>query len=304
MNKIYVISVDPSGYGLGVKLEDGIVEKNKHWSDYEAAKVTIHPSLKPIAGKFIEQETEEGYEMEGAVGWESINKEQYDSYEGLFPYPTRIVLIPAKKEDTGGGDEWEKYIRDAAVKYLELPTHKQVVIWRKLGYDKSFNINETRHDQNQSFLKWVKANDKVKELVEYFNLVPTSPIGPVEKEDEWIEVFGNEPEQYSTIEVKDKYGKIFVGGYYQENGKVCIRMPNASASCMDLEENFTHFRPLPHHTPKKEEGELWEKDLIEDAVNAYYHHANNQLARKDLGDIERRNWEGIQAKCKKFFNHQ
>jgi len=40
-----------------------------------------------------------------------------------------------------------------------------------------------------------------------------------------------------------------------------------------------------------------EKDLVIDAVNQYWHQSNNELQKKDLGDIERKNWEGIKTKC-------
>jgi len=44
-----------------------------------------------------------------------------------------------------------------------------------------------------------------------------------------------------------------------------------------------------------------EKDFIDDAVNAYYHQAEKEIARKDVGDIEKRNWESIRDKCKEYF---
>lgn len=44
------------------------------------------------------------------------------------------------------------------------------------------------------------------------------------------------------------------------------------------------------------------QDLIEDAVNAYYHQALKELERDDLGDIERKNWEHIKKECRSFFN--
>lgn len=43
-----------------------------------------------------------------------------------------------------------------------------------------------------------------------------------------------------------------------------------------------------------------EKDLVIDAVNQYWHQANNELQKKDLGDIERKNWEGIKTKCREL----
>jgi hypothetical protein len=60
----------------------------------------------------------------------------------------------------------------------------------------------------------------------------------------WVSV-GESPEQYASIEVKDLNGRVFTGGYYAENHKVCVNLPNGEVSCMDLEENFTHWRPLP-----------------------------------------------------------
>jgi hypothetical protein len=41
-------------------------------------------------------------------------------------------------------------------------------------------------------------------------------------------------------------------------------------------------------------------ELIEDAVNAYFHQAQKELGRKDIGDIEKRNWTGIKSKCELF----
>lgn len=40
-----------------------------------------------------------------------------------------------------------------------------------------------------------------------------------------------------------------------------------------------------------------EKDLVIDAVNQYWHQANNELQKKDLGDIERQNWVVIRIRC-------
>lgn len=40
-----------------------------------------------------------------------------------------------------------------------------------------------------------------------------------------------------------------------------------------------------------------EKDLVIDAVNAYWHKANALLKTNDLGDIERNNWENIKTRC-------
>jgi len=44
-----------------------------------------------------------------------------------------------------------------------------------------------------------------------------------------------------------------------------------------------------------------EKDLVIDAVNQYWHQASNELQKKDLGDIERKNWESIKTKCGDLF---
>lgn len=44
------------------------------------------------------------------------------------------------------------------------------------------------------------------------------------------------------------------------------------------------------------------KDLIEDAVNAYFHQAVKELSRNDIGDIEKRNWESIRDNCKSFLS--
>jgi len=41
-----------------------------------------------------------------------------------------------------------------------------------------------------------------------------------------------------------------------------------------------------------------ENNLIIDAVNNYFHLALNELAKKNLGDIERKNWEYIKNNCK------
>ena len=43
-------------------------------------------------------------------------------------------------------------------------------------------------------------------------------------------------------------------------------------------------------------------DLIEDAVNAYYHAALKELERKDLGILEERQLKIRLAKCKAFFD--
>ena len=40
-----------------------------------------------------------------------------------------------------------------------------------------------------------------------------------------------------------------------------------------------------------------EKDLVLDALNNYWHNANTELQKKELGDIERKNWEGIKTKA-------
>jgi predicted NACHT family NTPase len=40
-----------------------------------------------------------------------------------------------------------------------------------------------------------------------------------------------------------------------------------------------------------------EEELVIDAVNQYWHQAQNELLKKGLGDIERKNWEGIKTKC-------
>jgi len=39
-----------------------------------------------------------------------------------------------------------------------------------------------------------------------------------------------------------------------------------------------------------------EKELIIESFNSYWHKANKELLKKDLGDIERKNWEGIKTK--------
>jgi len=45
-----------------------------------------------------------------------------------------------------------------------------------------------------------------------------------------------------------------------------------------------------------------EKSLIEDALNQYWHQAVNELAKKYLGDIERKNWLYVKEETAKLFN--
>lgn len=44
-----------------------------------------------------------------------------------------------------------------------------------------------------------------------------------------------------------------------------------------------------------------EKSLINDAVTQYWHQAETELRKKDLGDIERKNWEGIRDQCRNLY---
>lgn len=45
----------------------------------------------------------------------------------------------------------------------------------------------------------------------------------------------------------------------------------------------------------------WEEaDFINNALNFYWHEANNQLQRKDLGNMERKNYEYQKAKAKEL----
>lgn len=61
-----------------------------------------------------------------------------------------------------------------------------------------------------------------------------------------------------------------------------------------------------HLKMEKEINELFEKeillfshlDFLEKALNYYWHNANDNLKRKDLGDIERQNYEIQLSKCK------
>jgi len=45
-----------------------------------------------------------------------------------------------------------------------------------------------------------------------------------------------------------------------------------------------------------------EEVLIIDSLNHYWHYSNTELQRNDLGDIERKNLEGIRTKCKDILN--
>jgi len=49
------------------------------------------------------------------------------------------------------------------------------------------------------------------------------------------------------------------------------------------------------HTPG-----TWELDFIESALNAYWHDATNNLGRKDLGDLEKKNYVYQLAKSKEL----
>jgi hypothetical protein len=40
-----------------------------------------------------------------------------------------------------------------------------------------------------------------------------------------------------------------------------------------------------------------EIEFIMDALNLQWHSANIELGKKDLGDIERKNWEGVKKKA-------
>ena len=44
-----------------------------------------------------------------------------------------------------------------------------------------------------------------------------------------------------------------------------------------------------------------EKSLINDAVTQYWHQAETELRKKDLGDIERKNWEYVKENTQKLF---
>lgn len=39
-----------------------------------------------------------------------------------------------------------------------------------------------------------------------------------------------------------------------------------------------------------------EEDIIIDAINQYLYEANSELSKNNLGDIERKNWEGIKER--------
>jgi len=43
-----------------------------------------------------------------------------------------------------------------------------------------------------------------------------------------------------------------------------------------------------------------EKSLLLEAVNAYWYESDMKLSRKDLGDIERMNWEVTNQKLKEL----
>lgn len=45
-----------------------------------------------------------------------------------------------------------------------------------------------------------------------------------------------------------------------------------------------------------------EEELILEALNHYWHYVNNELNRKDLGDIERKNLQGTKDKIRLIFN--
>jgi len=44
-----------------------------------------------------------------------------------------------------------------------------------------------------------------------------------------------------------------------------------------------------------------EKSLIEDALTQYWHQAINELNKRGLGDIERKNWEYVKENTQKLF---
>lgn len=46
-----------------------------------------------------------------------------------------------------------------------------------------------------------------------------------------------------------------------------------------------------------------ELDFISDALQAYFYQSIKELSKSDLGDIERKNWEGIKKKSKEIIKH-
>jgi len=69
----------------------------------------------------------------------------------------------------------------------------------------------------------------------------------------------------------------------------------------DDELDITDFEPDPMFDRV---GTDYDSDLLDDAVNAYYHQAVKELSRKDIGTLEERNWFIVSEKCKAYFRQR
>lgn len=73
-------------------------------------------------------------------------------------------------------------IHNATRLYLQLPTHKQLEVWKKLNYPKSWSYEMNMGENNDAFFKWVKLS-ALKEFVQLMIPIPMGEPKPtVDKE--------------------------------------------------------------------------------------------------------------------------
>lgn len=111
---------------------------------------------------------------------------------------------------------------------------------------------------------------------------------------EWIKLGVAQSSQPTEVRIE----------YYMREGLI----PNNEWKLIDkdwydlIRPDYRKMVSVPVAASQPTEGQDW--DLIGGAVNNYYHEALRELDKKDLGDIERRNWEKVAKKCERFFAPQ